>query len=560
MSFFGSKPGTPSAAKPLRGNKKLLDKRIPTIAGVAVLVFGLIAGGVLFSQGTAVFSPRATPQTTPKSIKITNLTESSFTVTYLTDAPSEGIVKYGTDPETPNSRSAQVATDDRVQLGTSTTTQFNLHHITIRGLQPKTTYHYIISASGSEYDNNGQPFSITTAERSGAPTAAKTIYGSVSNQTGTPAEGAIVYVSFENAGLLSSLVKQSGSWAVPLSNARTPDGTSYAQVTDETLLAISVQGLQVNSTTQASLSVAEAQPVAALTLGDGALGSLGNPSTATESGQALVSESENTQQVASSSSTPEETTQPLGEELPEPDAMEQTEEASESSQTSLLAENLGSEPVVDETESLSSPLESTESAAVTVVDTTIESHQVIHTQTPVITGTAAPNVVITITVNSETQITQQLVANPDGTFELDLEKLKKELEPGEHTVSYSYTDPQTGQLVNKTITFTVTGTENQLAQASTTQSKPYGSGNPVPLITTPSPSPIIASSSASPSPIASATATPSTRSALPSTASGIPTSGSVGTTFTLVFGGLFFIISGVWSFWIAQQVGSQSKA
>ncbi|NCN51000.1 MAG: hypothetical protein GW925_00935, partial [Candidatus Pacebacteria bacterium] len=49
-------------------------------------------------------------------------------------------------------------------------------------------------------------------------------------------------------------------------------------------------------------------------------------------------------------------------------------------------------------------------------------------------------------------------------------------------------------------------------------------------------------------------ATEEARVALPATDSAIPVSGSVGTTFALVFGGLFFIISGAWSFWISSQL------
>lgn len=543
---------TPVATRAFGPKKKVLDRRIPTVVGVAVLVLGLVAGGLLFSQGTGVFAPRATPQTTPKSIKLTNVTESSFTVTYLTDAASEGSVKYGTDPETPSSRNAQVATDDRVQLGTSPTSQFQTHHITIRGLQPNTQYYYLLSSSGEDYDNSGQAFTVTTAQRSGAPAAAKTIYGSVTTDSGTPADGAIVYVAFEGAGLLSSLVKQSGSWAVPLSNARTPDGSGYAEVTDSTQLSISVQGPQASQIATASVPVSQAQPVATLAYGQTAPSGLPvsstnlleSPTASQSAGQVAQTESESESTASESAST-----------------------ATASATTSTIAS--GSAQIAENNQSTAteSAITATSSAGVspggltsllqddtppkTTVDTTTEVHQVITTTTPVITGTAAPNVVVSIEVNSETQIQQQVTAGADGSFELDLEALKRELEPGEHTVTYSYTDPATGELVNKTISFTVTGTENQIAQATLPSPTPFGTGNPVPLVTSPSPA---ASVSATPSPSATATAQPATRSGLPSTASGVPKSGTVGTTFALVFGGLFFIISGLWSFWIAQQV------
>ncbi len=537
MNIFGGKTTTPATTPPKQFGQqrsKVMDKRIPTFVGVGILVLGLIAGGVLFSQGTGVFAPRATPQSTPKSIKLTNVTESSVTITYLTDAASEGSIKYGTDPETPLSRSAQVATDDRVQLGTSQTSQFKTHHITVRGLQPNTKYYYVISSSGEVYDNQGQAFSITTAQRSGAPAAAKTIYGSVTTETGTPADGAIVYVAFEGAGLLSSLVKQSGSWAVPLSNARTTDGAAYADVSDSTQLAISVQGPEMSQIATTNVAVSESQPVATLAYGQSA-------GTAPPSIVETPAETE----VASGSAQIAASPEPIVVASESSNLITETEVSSTSASTATNSGGL-SELLVPEEE------------PAIIIDTTTTEHQVVSTVTPLITGTALPNVVVSIEVNSETQIQQQVTAGPDGSFALDLEALKKELEPGEHTVTYSYTNPSTGQLVTETITFTVTGTENQIAQATlpTPSPTPFGTTNPVPLITSPSPT-AVASISASPSPIATTTAQ-ATRSGLPSTASGVPKSGSVGTTFALVFGGLFFIISGIWSFWIAQQVEQSS--
>jgi hypothetical protein len=161
---------------------------------------------------------------------------------------------------------------------------------------------------------------------------------------------------------------------------------------------------------------------------------------------------------------------------------------------------------------------------------------------------------VSIQVNSETQITTSVTADANGMFELDLSELGKELEPGEHTVTYSYVDPNTGQSVEKTVVFFVAQSATAIvsqAQASTIvptptpTPTPFGSGNPYPATAsaTPTPTPTPATDSGT-----------STRSAMPSTQSGVPVSGSVGTTIALVFGGLFFIISGVWSFWISSQL------
>jgi len=511
---------------------KLLDKRIPTLLGIVVLVVALIAGTLLLGQGPGVFAPRATPTTTPKKIKITNVTDNSFTISFITDDSTPGFVKYGTQA---NSLKSQ-ASDDRDQLS-GTVSDYKIHHVTVRGLQPTTSYYYTLgTGSGASFDNNGSPFTIKTAARSGAPSAAKTIYGSVSTQTGGPAEGAVVYVSLANAGEMSSLVKASGSWAVPLSNARTKDGSGYAQITDEDNLIIQVQGQLPNDTLSFNTTVSQAQPVPTLTFGQAVPTDSATtpvvPETA-ETSQAAASE-ENTLAPTEGSVTPEET---------------QTEDVipTLTTDTGSSAESvLPTETSFPTGEFVTVPESTTSAVSTTVVDLKKTGTQTVNSSQPTIIGNAAPNVTVTIEVHSDADIQQYVTADADGNFSLDIAALSETLDPGPHTVTYSYTDPTTGEVVTKTVDFVVE--ESQLASA------PYGSENPYPPPTT-SVTPIPASESASAT--ESAEATESARTSVPSTESGELVSGSVGTTLALVFGGLFFIISGLWSFWISHQLGRE---
>lgn len=497
---------------------KLLDKRIPTLIGLFVLVVGLVAGIFFLGDGPGVFAPRATPSTTPNKIKVTNVTDNSFTISFITDEVTPGFVKYGTTANQLNSQ----ASDDRDQLS-GTVSDYQVHHITVRGLQPTTTYFYTLgTGSNSRFDDNGNPFTIQTTARSGAPAAAKTIYGSVSNQTGNPADGAIVYVSLANAGEMSSLVKASGSWAVPLSNARTPDGSGYAQITDTDTIILTVQGTLASDVLSHSISVADAQPVPTLTFGQS------TPPTPEPTPEA----------------TPETTAEPEATPESTPDELDELfEEFETDSRSEMLDE-------------LTSPLTSTEEAtpeplAVTIVDLEKTEPQIVTTTQPKIVGVVAPNVVITIEVHSHTQIHEDVVSDENGNFELDIATLSQNLEPGPHEVTYSYTDPNTGEVVTRTVQFTVEASVQQLAQG-----EPFGSGNPFPP-TTPSPTPATESATATESAQAteSAVATDEGRVTMPATDEAVPVSGSVGTTMALVFGGLFFIISGLWSFWISHQLG-----
>jgi uncharacterized protein YneF (UPF0154 family) len=50
-------------------------KKIPTIIGVLVLVFGL-AGGVVLVNKDTIFKLGASPESTPKDVRISNVTDS----------------------------------------------------------------------------------------------------------------------------------------------------------------------------------------------------------------------------------------------------------------------------------------------------------------------------------------------------------------------------------------------------------------------------------------------------------------------------------------------------
>lgn len=498
--------------QPINGRRKIFSRQIPTILGLLVLMVALGAGVLFFNDGFKGFAPRATPETTPKNVKISNLVDTSFSVSFLTDANTTGYVKYGTSATDLTSQ----AGDDRDQLSGSVG-EYTLHHVSVRGLNPSTTYYFVIGTGGQdEFDDEGAPFSITTGPALTSSSISKTIYGNVVNASGGPAEGSIVYVNSGGMGELSALVKSSGSWAVPLNTARTPDAAALAVITDDTTLEIMAQGSTVDLTASATVTVSNAQPVPNLTLGAGA---------------APITETSST--------------------LPSPDA--------------TVDPFPSATPIVDLTDSSSM---GGSAATNEVLDLTVTTAQTVTTGQPVIVGVAAPDVVVTLEVHSDAVISQDVQADSDGLFTLDVAALEQSLEPGEHTATYSYVDPTTGQTVTKTQTFTVVD-RTLLAQADTSSTGgPFGSGNPFPVATTtPTPTPTpsaTATASATPRPTptpatgsASGSATKSAQTSQPSTGSGMPVSGSTGTTVALIGGGIFFILAGAWSYWVAHNLNSR---
>jgi hypothetical protein len=203
-----------------------MKKRAPALLGILLLVTAAIAGVIFVSRETD-FLPRAAPEYVPQKVNITNITDTSFTASWVTQEPTVGFVRLGLEP----SKLTETYVDDRDQL-TGSSGQFRTHYVSVMGLSPSTTYYAKLGSQGNKlYDENGQPFSITTAQPVSDLQPADTAYGTVNTSAGTPAEGALVYLAFPesvNAVPLSALVKQNGSFTISLSTARTKDLAGFA--------------------------------------------------------------------------------------------------------------------------------------------------------------------------------------------------------------------------------------------------------------------------------------------------------------------------------------------
>ena len=188
----------------------------------AVIALGLIA----FAWGSMPATV-STPAVQITEVRITNVRDKSFTVSWLTDQPATGEVHFGTDPSNPG----QIAQDDR-----GADTRDDTHHVTLQSLTPGTTYYFDVVSDGARDDNGGTHYTATTGPTLGVPPT-DTIYGQVFKADGTtPAEGAIVYIALRDADgqgssgaatPLSALVEDSGYWYTNLANVRTPDLSGY---------------------------------------------------------------------------------------------------------------------------------------------------------------------------------------------------------------------------------------------------------------------------------------------------------------------------------------------
>lgn len=229
--------------------------KIPTIIGLILLLLG-VAAGVFLVQRTQVFNLRASPEQTPQQIRVTNITDKSFSVSWITDQQTLGFLSYGKSASLGGTANDQVSPNNPSLV----------HHVTVSGLSPNTSYFFKVGADKNLFDNDGQPYKMTTAPQ--LTTAPKTdvIFGTVETAVGTPAANVLVYVTLSGISPLSMVTDNSGKWSIPLSTARSTSLSSFANYALEDRLQIFVQGGAGNFAS-ATIAAGAAHPVPPITLG-----------------------------------------------------------------------------------------------------------------------------------------------------------------------------------------------------------------------------------------------------------------------------------------------------
>lgn len=233
-------------------------KRLPTLFGILILVVGIAATAYL-TQRVQLFFLKAQPKVIPQNVKISNLTRETFTASWITlGNPSSGYLKFGKTTSL-----GKISLDDRDQ-NINALGQYVTHHVTVGGLEPQTTYYFKIVSGGKEYDQNGSPYSTTTASANPSSSLNPT-YGIILEENNQPAKEGIVYVRLGNSNLASTLIKSSGNWLVPLAGLLNQDLKSAFKGGPEDLEEIFVQGNQ--KTSKAMTTLQNNAPVPEIVLG-----------------------------------------------------------------------------------------------------------------------------------------------------------------------------------------------------------------------------------------------------------------------------------------------------
>lgn len=239
--------------------KILPGKKIPAFLGLFFVILGLILTLLLVKQGS-IFNTGATASQDPQDIRITNVTDTSFTVSYTTSASVLGTLNFNTSSISLDN----VALDDRDQLS-QTVNKYTVHSITVRGIQADTTYFFQINSGDKKYINGSSPYSVKTGKViSSDPPDQSPMSGKVLEEDGKAAPEALVYVKTNGAQDLSTLTKPDGSYTIPLNSLRVSTLDGYYVIPSDSILSIEV--LTNSSSAHASTSFDGINPVPPITL------------------------------------------------------------------------------------------------------------------------------------------------------------------------------------------------------------------------------------------------------------------------------------------------------
>ena len=155
----------------------------------------------------------------PIDLRISNVRDSSFTVSWMSEAIEPGEVVWSANGAEP------VAAADARGAGWPNP----VHYVQVQGLLPATTNLFDVRSGETLHTNGGAHYTVTTGPTL-PPSSPDSMYGRVMTESGQGAAEALVYIQLAGEGgpaaLLSALIRpgERGYWLANLGNARAADG------------------------------------------------------------------------------------------------------------------------------------------------------------------------------------------------------------------------------------------------------------------------------------------------------------------------------------------------
>jgi hypothetical protein len=253
-----SKPKTKSGfEKPSGTTGKILhnlslwfvEGKFPSFLGILLLIVEIVVG-LLFIQNKNLSDSALKNLVTPKDIKVSNITDSEFTVSWITDKKTTGYILLGDKGNNINNRYVSYQKDDNVYV----------HTVNVSGLKENTEYFYVIFSDKFSFLNRNEPWMTKTGKKIIDSPASELLAGRVLKGDGDPVGNASVFINVSGSVLLSTTTGEDGQWVVNLGTARNQTLDSYIKlIRDKSPIEIYVQsgiyGITYGRTTLSKVNI-----------------------------------------------------------------------------------------------------------------------------------------------------------------------------------------------------------------------------------------------------------------------------------------------------------------
>jgi hypothetical protein len=189
--------------------KNLMGGKMLLLAPIAIMILGVLI--LLFSYVTE-------KDVKIVSMKVTNVSENSATVTWLSKTKDKGVVvvSENNDFGVLTSFSKAHYYDERDQVSGTMTDRYT-HQVKVTGLNPETKYYFRVT-EGLKLTEYAYP-ALETAPTLNALVTPDPSYGSI--KTGDLGDDVLIYSRFKGSTLGSSVVETNGSFSLDKTNYRT---------------------------------------------------------------------------------------------------------------------------------------------------------------------------------------------------------------------------------------------------------------------------------------------------------------------------------------------------
>lgn len=237
--------------------QRILNKKLPSLLAISIISFGIVLT-LFLNQRTNLLQTNASPGDDPKNIQVTNITDSSFTITYTTDDLAIGTIDLG---ETSNDLN-QKFLDER-DANSQTVNSYKSHSIVVSNLKPETEYFYKITSGKKITTKNGNPFKITTGSKMDGPQSKSTpLVGKIINPDGSELNDGIVIVKTNESNLISTIVTD-GNFTIPLKNLRSKNLEDYLD-TKDSIISLEIRSGDLSSLVRISGNQKSPLPITTL--------------------------------------------------------------------------------------------------------------------------------------------------------------------------------------------------------------------------------------------------------------------------------------------------------